>query len=726
MEDSTDSDSTDNNSLDSHSEVPERIGAYRITRLIGEGGMGAVFEGVRDEGDFDLRVAIKVIKPGSISDTLIGRFERERQVLAGLNHFGIARLFDGGQLDDGSPYIVMEYIDGAPITRWCEEQQLNLTSRLVLFQDVCLALRHAHQNLIIHYDITPSNVMVNKEGVVKIIDFGIAKPQSNDELDPTGKVSTLESGTFTPGFAAPERAIGAAPTVLSDVYSLGKLLEVMLKGSDVNADLNAILTRATELAPEDRYASVDALNSEVSALLENRPVIARNGGALYQAKKFVSRFPLAAALSTALVVALAGGLLTSLKFADQAEEQARVAQENFERSEYNLGQATLNDRTSQAYADTLQLMFGGEGDVERLTQLLKERWREAHELREEDPMRAAYLSYAIGLHFRDRNDYVTAANIHSAWLDQGYGPEMLQNWGKSALAISYSQLGQPEKALPIMRATEARYMTSYEANSTDHIALASQIALTSNEVADLQRAEQMLVAGLAANTDSRERRFFWNQLTFMRMQLKDHNGAHDAVRKAVGLSSANPLNSIAGKDTALMNLATFEYYRSKDSILAEQLIAKVMDGYAQQRGNNREAGRAMVLEARLLADKGDFDMAISKASEGVAILERFAGVASRRTKEARLSQAYVLALAGEFQEANQLIADLREVLPSAQIPGRTKNNIDLMEVFIIANEHGIAAADAHWNAVAIDKELVERSVADTHLFGRLKALGLER
>ena len=207
----------------------------------------------------------------------------------------------------------------------------------------------------------------------------------------------------------------------------------------------------------------------------------------------------------------------------------------------------------------------------------------------------------------------------------------------------------------------------------------------------------------------------------MRMQLKDHNGAHDAVRKAVGLSSANPLNSIAGKDTALMNLATFEYYRSKDSILAEQLIAKVMDGYAQQRGNNREAGRAMVLEARLLADKGDFDMAISKASEGVAILKRFAGAASRRTKEARLSQTYVLALAGKFQEANQLIADLREVLASAQIPGRTKNNIDLMEVFVIANEHGIAAADAHWNAVAIDKELVERSVADTHLLGRLKA-----
>jgi|GEM_PF-4840121 len=370
-------------------------------------------------------------------------------------------------------------------------------------------------------------------------------------------------------------------------------------------------------------------------------------------------------------------------------------------------------------------MFGGEGDVERLTGMLKERWRAAHELRQEDPVRAAYLSYAIGMHFRDRNDYTTATEIFTAWLDSGYGPETLQDWGKSSLAVAYSQLGQPEKALPIMRATEARYSSGYEADTTEHIALASQIALTSNEVADLQRAEQMLTAGLAVNTDSRERRFFWNQLTFMRMQLKNHDGAHDAVREAVGLSSANPLSSIAGKDTALMNLATFEYYRAEDQSLTEALIAKVLDGLARQRGTNREAGRALSLEARLLAERGEFDAAIAKATEGVVIVARFAGESSRRTKDARLSLAYVLALAGKFQEANQLIADLRAVLPSAKTPGRTKNNIDLLEVFVMARAKGVGAAEEHWNAMAIDNELIQRSVADTHLLGRLKALGFD-
>jgi len=286
MSDSTENEPIPDQPLESHPEIPRRVGAYRIERLVGEGGMGAVFEGVREEGDFDLRVAIKVIKPGLLSGSLIERFERERQVLAGLNHFGIARLFDGGELDNGSPYFVMEYIEGAPITRWCEEQQLGLRERLTLFQDVCAILHHAHQNLIIHYDITPSNVMVNKEGFVKLIDFGIAKPKGNEELDADGRTSSLDSLTFTPGFAGPERAIGAAPTVLSDVFSLGKLLEVLVKDTSKNgsevADLDAIITKATELKPDNRYSSVDALNAEISAFLGHRPVAARHGGALYQ------------------------------------------------------------------------------------------------------------------------------------------------------------------------------------------------------------------------------------------------------------------------------------------------------------------------------------------------------------------------------------------------------------------------------------------------------------
>ena len=158
---------------------PDRIGAYRITNTIGEGGMGAVFEGVRDQDNFQLRVAIKIIRPGILSPSLIERFERERQTLATLNHPNIARLYDGGQLEDGSPYMIMEFIEGMPITQWAQASHLSVFDRLWLFSDLCRAVSEAHQNLIVHRDISPSNVMVTSSGSLKLIDFGIAKQNYN-------------------------------------------------------------------------------------------------------------------------------------------------------------------------------------------------------------------------------------------------------------------------------------------------------------------------------------------------------------------------------------------------------------------------------------------------------------------------------------------------------------------------------------------------------------------
>ncbi|HHL43012.1 MAG TPA: serine/threonine protein kinase, partial [Hellea balneolensis] len=160
--------------------IPEQIGAYKIISLIGRGGMGSVYRGQRASGDFDHDVAIKVVRPGAMSDKLVARFENERQTLANLSHPNIARLYDGGTLDNGAPYIVMEFIDGVPVTEWAKQQNLSKPKRLQLFKSVCMAVEHAHQNLIIHRDITPSNVLVDKSGQVKLIDFGIAKPFDED------------------------------------------------------------------------------------------------------------------------------------------------------------------------------------------------------------------------------------------------------------------------------------------------------------------------------------------------------------------------------------------------------------------------------------------------------------------------------------------------------------------------------------------------------------------
>ncbi|MEM7492435.1 MAG: serine/threonine-protein kinase [Pseudomonadota bacterium] len=309
---------------------PERAGAYKIVGLIGRGGMGAVYKGERDVGDFEHHVAIKVIRSGLLSDALIERFETERQILARLNHSGIARLFDGGTLPDGSPYIVMEYVDGTPITEWAEQQNLSLDDRLWVFNDVCAAVEYAHQNLVIHRDITPSNVMVDHKGAIKLIDFGIAKPQAmDDSLEPI-EPGSLQSLSFTPGFAAPERSLGAPANTLSDIYSLGKLLEALLKDVSLPPDLKAIIERATEKEPQNRYPSVYALSDDLKNFRTGYPVEAANGGGWYLWTKYFRRRRFLILGTVSAVVALSATLAGTLLQYQRAEAERVAAEARFQ------------------------------------------------------------------------------------------------------------------------------------------------------------------------------------------------------------------------------------------------------------------------------------------------------------------------------------------------------------------------------------------------------------
>ncbi|MCA8902203.1 MAG: serine/threonine protein kinase [Hyphomonas sp.] len=310
--------------------IPERIGAYRITGLIGQGGMGAVYTGERDSGDFAHKVAIKVVRPGVLSEALVDRFRRERQILADLSHPNIASLFDGGELPDGSPYIVMEFVDGEPIRNWADARALTLADRLWLFNDACAAVRHAHQNLVIHRDITPSNVLVTQSGQVKLIDFGIAKPHDPEDPSVESQANSIASLSFTPGFAAPERSRGAAANTLSDVYSLGKLLDELVRELTVPEDIRAIIVKATREAPEDRYASVDALMEDLQRYQSGHTVEARNGGTGYRVAKFIRRRKLVVAGTSAAILGLSAALVvTSWQYA-RAEKALKDADYRFQ------------------------------------------------------------------------------------------------------------------------------------------------------------------------------------------------------------------------------------------------------------------------------------------------------------------------------------------------------------------------------------------------------------
>ena len=306
--------------------LPARIGAYRITSLIGQGGMGAVYRGERASGDFDHVAAIKLIRPGALSESFIERFGRERQILASLSHPNIARLYDGGSTESGDPYIVMEYVDGVSLGTWIENHTASVAERTALFLDICSAVGFAHQNLIIHRDITPSNILVAKDGTAKLIDFGIARPPLADPDVTASTKRSLAGMSLTPGYAAPERAQGKAATTLSDVYSLGILLDRMV-GEGGDKDLKAIVSRASADKSADRYPSVDTLAEDVRDWRDGKVVAARQGGRRYAFGKFVARHQIAVTASAATILLLVGALVTTLI----ANHTAEIARANAEK-----------------------------------------------------------------------------------------------------------------------------------------------------------------------------------------------------------------------------------------------------------------------------------------------------------------------------------------------------------------------------------------------------------
>ena len=207
---------------DEHDRIGERMGAYAVVKELGRGGMGAVYLAERADGQFEKRVAIKVLKRGTDTDEVLRRFRIERQILARLDHPNIARLLDAGTTDDGLPYFIMDYIVGAPVTRFAVAQKLSTHQRLELFLKICAAVEFAHRNLVVHRDIKPSNILANAESEPKLLDFGIAKLLAKDE--DAAQLTSEAQQRFTPVCASPEQAKGGAITVATDIYSLGALL----------------------------------------------------------------------------------------------------------------------------------------------------------------------------------------------------------------------------------------------------------------------------------------------------------------------------------------------------------------------------------------------------------------------------------------------------------------------------------------------------------------------
>ena len=321
--------------------VGTRIGAFRLVRLLGKGGMAAVFLGERQGVDFEQRVAVKLLRRGLYSEIEQRLFQRERRVLAALSHPNIAHLIDGGLTPAGIPYLVMEYVDGVPVTQYARERSLGPDACIELFVTICRAVEAAHRSLVVHRDIKPSNILVSTDGTAKLLDFGIAKLIADDDDVPTAAV-------FTPEYAAPEQRAGKPVTTATDVYALGVLLHELLVGVRPNAsharrpstlaagtgpvpqsalrgDLDNILLRALETEPTRRYSSAGALADDMQRHLEGRPVDAHPPSRWYRTRKFVQRHRGGVTLTAILVLGILSALGTALWQARIAREQAARA-----------------------------------------------------------------------------------------------------------------------------------------------------------------------------------------------------------------------------------------------------------------------------------------------------------------------------------------------------------------------------------------------------------------
>lgn len=316
--------------------IGDVVGSYRLTELLGSGGMANVYKAERKDGLFDRKSALKVIKRGIDTDEVISRFSHERSILASLKHENITQLYDGGVTEKGLPYFVMEYIDGENIITYSDLNRLSVRKRLKLFLQVCNALDFAHKNLIIHRDIKPGNIFVENNGTVKLMDFGIARILRNEAKH----LTRADSRILTPEYASPEQLRGGYVNTTSDIYQAGILLYEMLsnkqafdkssgkhrldfKGKEISSELVSIIQTATREDPGERYNSAEALKNDIISYLQNRPIHARGNNFTYRTRKFLSRNRMPITITAAVLLVI--GFLTGKYIIDITEARRAEA-----------------------------------------------------------------------------------------------------------------------------------------------------------------------------------------------------------------------------------------------------------------------------------------------------------------------------------------------------------------------------------------------------------------
>lgn len=651
--------------------IGRRIGAFRLTRLLGQGGMATVFLGARDDGQFDQLAAIKLLRVGLYSPQEQRLFRREQQALATLSHPNIAHLIDGGISDAGIPYLVLEYVDGSPITTHASTHRLDRNARLRLFVTTCLAVSAAHRQLIVHRDLKPSNILVTDAGEVKLLDFGIAKL-----LDDESDTATRSTRTpMTPEYAAPEQFDGRPITTATDVYALGIVLHELLLGrrpasdarrrpgaersnsgatSDgevtaLRGDLATILGKALDAEPERRYGSAVELAEDVERFLESRPVRAHPPSRWYRARTFVRRHRGGVVVTLAFVLSVFASLALALWQAGEARREAANARAEAQRANStrdfleDLFQPVQEQLAEARMPSLREMVERGAGQLD-----------DGSALGEAQQIDLLLMFSRLQAQLAEHATSVALAERALEMATRALPPEaMLRMQAMLATAAARMRVSDHAGAVPLLREVE-RWQAMHAASPQDRIDLLAYLAEIENEAgnpaAALPYAERELALRIEVHgPDSADAASGYNNLGYVLEAMGRLDEAINAYRSTVeidarrldpsSLQRAFGIGNLAqalfnagrlpearaefGRALALYRAAAFEQppraMRGVLSLLAETELslgdlaaaARVIDEHARvtAKAPPDDIDHAMVgrLGARLALERGDLE-----------------------------------------------------------------------------------------------------------------------
>ncbi|MGY4399065.1 serine/threonine protein kinase/predicted negative regulator of RcsB-dependent stress response [Sphingomonas sp. UYAg733] len=664
------------------------VGAFRIARLIGRGGMGEVYLADRVEGGFDQRIAVKLLRPEAAGRMEL--FDAERQLLARLEHPGIARLIDGGLAVDGRPYMALEYVDGEAITHWCAAHGSSLADRLRLFLDLCDAVGYAHARGVIHRDIKPANILVDSEGRARLLDFGVARI-----IDAASPEQTITQAMLTPDYAAPEQFRRDQPTVATDIYALGGILFELLSGrgawlgegnalpatirrmvdeepplpsklaaqvatapvspARIAGDLDAIVMKAMRHDPAARYASVAALADDVRRHLAFEPVQARSGSTAYQFRRFVRRHRWAVAAGAALLFALlvgAGGVAWQSR---QTAIERDIAKAEARRAE------AVNESMSLMFRNAQEFGKGGSASAQDL--LNDSTARLIQSFGERSPNTAPVVNSLAELYLQIE-DLVGAETLLSTAIARGVGREDPAQFATMQMNLGSIQgaTGKFDAATKLLDQSDKVWRTDPERFRNERLESGAARAQIMRQMGKRDEAIKLLIdempeAERAYADEPRSLLIRYNNLA-VHLGEADRLVELDRVlkRAEVLLERSHMEKSPIG--ISLIQQRGSWYTRKDDQRAALRYFRRAAELRRSLYGPSAGLATDLLQVTRVMLGVGEIRQAIPIIIEARQMAEQYAGAGSPITIMLGVSLGEAQAHEGDIAEARKVFAEL--------------------------------------------------------------------